>query len=225
MNNESISKLRYVFDDLAITNLIDKTNVSFEQHEKYFIDFYYNLYKLKKQCELKTQDNDKEAFEYLTVDIDGQFIDRNKKISFNGIIKQLFNVDKTQLSRGFNVLKRFSNFKEEVDSIEEIKVKPEFENFSYSKLMELLPYQDDYINKMLDDGKISAKQSVRDIRKALQDKPEIEKFVSEPFDLERNKEYTLQDFRNYGRNDLIAISYQCYQAYLRQKKKNIIIKK
>ena len=224
MNNESKSKLRYVFDDSKITELVDETNLSFEKHEKYFIDFYYNLYRLKKQCEIKTQDNDKEVFEYLAVDNDGQFVERNKKISFNEMIKQLFNVDKTQLSRGFNVLKRFSNFKE--DNInQEVEIKPEFENYSYSKLMELLPYQDEYINKLLDDGKLSSKQSVRDIRKVLQDKPEIEKFISEPFDLERNKEYTLQDFRNYGRNDLIAISYQCYQAYLRQKKKLLSIKK
>ncbi len=224
MNNESKSKLRYIFEDNKITYLVEKTNLSFEQHEKYFLDFYYDLWKLKKQCETLTIDNDNAIFEYLAENDKGEVVERKKKFSFNTMIKHLFNVDKTQLSRGFNVLKRFSDFSESDIQKQTVTIKPEYENFSYSKLMELLPYKEEYVVKMIDDGKILAEQSVRDLRKVLQDKPETIPYIPEPFELDRNKEYQMQDFRNYGRNDLISISYQCYQSYLRLKKQLLLNK-
>lgn len=217
MNNEKISKFRYVFEDTKITNIIDETNNAFSEHEDYYIKFYYGIWKLKKYCEQKTKDDDQVIFEYLAEDEKGEIVERKKKFSFNTMIKTLFNIDKTQLSRGLNILKRFSNFKEDVEQLD-VSVKPEFINYSYSKLVELLPYQDIYINKLLEDGKITSNQSVNELRKVLKDKPVKIEFAPEPFDLERKEEYQLQDFRNYGRNDLIAIAYQIYQVYLRQKR-------
>lgn len=219
MKDESINKINYVFEYDEITNCVNKVDVAFQLHEQHYVNFYYSLYKLKKQCEKITSDNNHEAFEYIAQNEDGEIVERHKKFSFNSMILQLYNVDRTQLSKGFNVLKRFSTFKED-EQTEFVELKPEFTNFSDSKLQELLPYTDTYIAKCLESGKITAGQTVKQLRSALKSlPPKEEKTGPEEFCLDRKEEYTLDELREYNRNDLLMIAYQSYQGYIRLKKK------
>lgn len=225
MKDESITKLNYVFANEDIAGYVENANNAFNQHDYHYVNFYYALYKLKKQCEKTTLDNDLETFEYLAQNQQGEIVERHKKFSFNSMIKQLFNVDKTQLSKGFNVLKRFSTFNEET-KLEFVELKPEFTDFSDSKLQELLPYTDTYITKCLDSGKITARQTVKELRTALKNlPPKEEKLAPEEFCLDRKEEYTLDELREYNRNDLLMIAYQSYQGYIRLKKKLKNLKK
>ena len=189
------------------------------------MNFYYSLYKLKKLCEQTTVDDDLEAFEYLAQNQQGEIIERHKKFSYNSMVKRLFNIDKTQLSKGFNVLKRFSTFKEDMKT-DNVELKTQFADFSDSKLQELLPYTDTYIANNLESGKISASQTVKELRTALKNlPPKEEKQAPEESSLDRKEEYTLDELRNYNRNDLLMIAYQSYQGYIRLKKKINNLKK
>lgn len=225
MREESISSINYVFENQDITNCVNKAIMAFTKHDYHYVNFYYTLYKLKKLCEQTTVDNDLETFEYLAQNQEGIIIERHKKFSYNSMVKKLFNVDKTQLSKGFNVLKRFSTFNPEVKT-DSVGIKPEFVNFSDSKLQELLPYTDTYINENLASGKIHGGQTVRELRAALKNlPPKQEKVAQEEFCLDRTEEYTLDELREYNRNDLLMIAYQSYQGYIRLKKKIKNLKK
>ena len=219
MIDEGISKINYIFENQDITNCVNKAFIAFNQHDYYYVNFYYQLYKLKKLCEQTTIDEDLEAFDYLAQNQEGEIIERHKKFSYNSMVKHLFNVDRCQLSKGFNVLKRFSTFNPDSKS-DYVELKSEFADFSDSKLQELLPYTDTYIADNLKSGKITASQTVKQIRAVLKNlPPKEEKQAPEEFCLDRKEEYTLDELRDYSRNDLLMIAYQSYQGYIRLKKK------
>lgn len=225
MKEEGTSKINYVFENTQITDCVNNAKIAFNQHDYHYVNFYYALYKLKKLCKQTTVDDDLEAFEYLAQNQQGEIIERHKKFSYNSMVKRLFNIDKTQLSKGFNVLKRFSTFREDIQT-DHVELKTQFADFSDSKLQELLPYTDTYIANNLESGKISASQTVKELRTALKNlPPREEKQVPEEFCLDRKEEYTLDELRNYNRNDLLMIAYQSYQGYIRLKKKIKNLKK
>ena len=220
MKDESIKSSKFVFDDEKVTELVQCANISFKNHERNYLQFYYQLWQIKKLCEQKNSNLDAQILIYLVQSTTGEIIERNKTISFNDLVKRLFNIDKSQLSRGFNILFRFSNFNPNSDAeIQSIKIKPQFSEFSDSKLQELLPYQDDYIKDKLQSGELKGSCSVKEMRKILKNAPEKQpKPEPLPFDLNRKKPYMLDELRQYNYNDLVMIAWELYQKFLTSKK-------
>lgn len=220
MNNESIKISNYIFDNEQITNLVSYAKQSFETHERNYIQFYYSIYKLREFCKQNTPDENSEWLKYIAVDVDGVVVERGNKFSFNSLIKTLFNIDRTQLSRGLNVLARFSNLEDVEDNkASDIEVKQNYTGFSDTKLQELLPYEPAVVDDMIEKGKIKASCTVRELRSILKDKPQKAPLPEpEPFNLNRAKPYTLDEFRLFNRNDLVMIAYETYEHYLRLKR-------
>lgn len=220
MNNECIKISNYIFNNEQITNLVSSAKQSFETHERNYIKFYYSIYKIREFFKQNTSDENSEWLKYIAVDVDGVVVERGNKFSFNSLIKTLFNIDRTQLSRGLNVLARFSNLKDvEDNNASDIKVKQNYTGFSDTKLQELLPYEPAVVDDMIDKGKINASCTVRELRSILKDKPQkVPLPEPEPFNLNRAKLYTLDEFRLFNRNDLVMIAYETYENYLRLKR-------
>ena len=147
-----------------------------------------------------------------------------------------FGFDKTAISRLYSCYKRFCSIPSFL-SEDNIHLLEQFQPYSPSKLFELLPLEDDSIEKCFDKGIIKPEMTVKEIRKTVKslihgdEAPQTASAeIETPEDIDESeipmvydptKEYDFDYFKSKTKNQLLNMIMSLQEAYMKLKQKKV----
>ena len=223
MDNISITKFKYEFKNSHIDSLCNELRTLFVSKQSNFISIAKAIHRIKQEfkkeqaskSEIDNLDNEAEL-----KDISG--LNNHDKISLRKLLKDMFGLSDSSISRYAQMLDKFCESYTTSDGIQYSDLKPEYSLYSQSKLQELLTVPQDTLNNLIQSKKLYPELTVKNIRKVIKNKPlESEKEEKEviEFNLHRKKQYTLEEIRLMDKVNLQVALWETYCAYLRDIKK------
>lgn len=217
-DNDFKLKQKIVFDDNELGNFAYNLDSSFDKKQFNFVEHSFRIWQLKKYCEKKYNLKRKEiSYQFLD---SGLSIAKVGKFSFYAMCKECFGLDFSTITRSIAILERFTNLKN-YEHYTVVKddlpvLDPKYENFTKSKLQELLPLTDSQIDNLFCLF-LTFKSTVSEIRSMVKDKTKPLKIPAPVFDFDKLN-YSLNDFRLYSRSELSIIAYQLYSMHVKNLK-------